>query len=77
MVDSTFEDRTNLVNWATNTPASSYNVVENAVADMEIDYTFREIVYTIGMSDYTFMGAVYNIGEGKVLVEVASKLDKQ
>ena len=56
---------------------SSYNVVENAVADMEIDYTLREIVYTIGMSDYTFMGAVYNIGEGKVLVKVASKLDKQ
>ena len=51
--------------------------MENAVADMEIDYAFREIVYTIGMSDYTIMGAVYNIGEGKVLVEVASKLDKQ
>ena len=51
--------------------------MENAVADMEIDYTLREIVYTIGMSDYTFRGAVYNIGEGKVLVEVASKLDKQ
>ena len=70
MVDSTFEERTNLVNWAINTPVSSYTVVENAVADMEIDYTVRVIVYT-------FMGAVYNIGEGKVLVKVASKLDKQ
>ena len=51
--------------------------MENAVADMEIDYTFSGIDYTIGMSDYTFRGAVYNIGEGKVLVEVTRKLDKQ
>ena len=69
--------RTSSVTESTNTAASSYTAVENAVAVMENDYTFRRIVCTIGMGYYTFMGTVYTIGECGVLLDVTRKLDKQ
>ncbi len=61
--------RTSLVTESTNTAASSYIAVENAVAVMENDYTFRRIVCIIG--------TVYTIGECGVLLDVSRKLDKQ